>query len=349
MERDSRAILLIMPKLFQGGAEKQFRYLRENLYKKNISVVTILADDNLSGDMLWNVGRKKDILPIHECKLFLKVLSLKRSYGFEVAIVYDLYGQYLIPFLKIIGMKVLFAERNSGKHRTLIGRSVIKLADIITTNSQIAIVNLSRFVKNKQIIFIANGISDEKYSNNTSFRSNNESVFKICLPARIAPVKNQMLALQALEMLNNVELHIAGKIKNSKYFEELNTFVYDHGLSNRFFFDGYVNDMIQYYYNFDMVLLPSLEEGTPNVILEAYSLKRLCLMSDIEMNRCIATSEKCLFISENIDDLVNKIEMLRYLNEDEKNSIIQDNYEFVRKNYSFDRMLNKYAKLLKNM
>ncbi len=349
VERDSNIILLIMPKLFKGGAEKQFRFLRDNIYRRNIIVVTILADDNLSGEMLWNVGRKSNIFPVHECKLFFKVLSLKKDYGFKVAIVYDLYGQYLIPFLKVIGMKVLFAERNSGVHRTFIGRSVIKMADIITTNSQTAIANLSKFIKSKQIIYIANGISVKGHFDNIVSHRDNDPVYRICLPARIDPVKNQMLALQALEMINDAELHIAGKVENLKYFKELLTYVCDHGLRDRFFFDGYIDDMVQYYYDFDLILLPSLEEGTSNVILEAYSLKKLCLMSDIEMNRSIATSEDCLFISENVEDLVKKIKILRYLDEDEKKSIIQDNYDFVCRNYSYEYMLSKYTEVLKSM
>lgn len=347
--KNDEAILLIMPRLVHGGAEKQFRFLRENLNKKKFSVVTVLADDDVNEDMIWSIGKRRNTFLVHEFQLFLKVLLLKRRYKFKKAIVYDLYGQFLIPFLKIIGVRVLYAERNSGMHRTFAGKSVINQADIVTTNSIIAINNLKKFIKKRQIVFVPNGVLIKQNLSDIVSDTSKDNTFKICLPARIAPIKNQILALKAIKELRDVELHIAGKVEDIEYLRELKMYVFNNNLNSKVYFDGFISDMNQYYHQFDLILLTSLEEGTSNVILEAYSLKKICLMSDIEMNKNIATTEISLFISNSVDDLVKKINIIRNFDEYEREFVVQRNFEFVASNFSFEKMLVKYAELLSNM
>ena len=337
-------ILLFMPYLNMGGAEKQFLLLREGLIENKVRVITILTSSNSEGknESVFSLKVNANLIE-KELEIIKVVKNISKENNIKCAIVYEKYAQFSIPFFKFCGIKTLFSERNSGEHKSLISRKVICMADIITVNSKNALEVMSKYVR-KKIFFIPNGV--ELKENADKPVVNFVKPLKILVPARIDPVKNQMLVVKAFETNDSVEIHFAGKINDKKYFETIQNYLVSKSLNNRIIYDGFVTDIYSYYKKFDIVLLPSLSEGTSNVILEAFAMKKICIASDIEMNKSIISKKELLFKSNNAKDLEDTV--MNFFDMEKKNirDIIDDCYEYVKVNYSVNNMVNRYLELL---
>lgn len=339
------AVLILMPEKKRGGAERQFNYLLQGLINKGQRVYVLYTEayKETLEDHEYIISFSPLFL-INEMRLLRKIRILKKSLRIKETIVYDKYGHYLIPFLKMMGLVVLFSERNSGQHKNPIGRLCISRANIITTNSAEAANTMKKYVKKKTIHYIPNGIvvDDVKKQQKQSL----EKPIKVCIPARIDRVKNQLFVIKALETVEAVEVHIAGKITDNDYYDEIMKYIQTNNLEKKVVFDGFISDMKEYYSYFDMVILPSLSEGTPNIILESYANKILCMQSNISMNKSIAISEDQLFDPHDEDSLkyaFTKLVKREYIYRAE---LIERAYTFVKQEYSIERMVDSYYALM---
>ena len=338
-------LLLFMPCMDLGGAEKQFRLLRNELIKREINIITVLTSSEYTSneDRIYGIKDSNSLI-LKEIEILKIVLKLQKRWLIKCAIVYDKYAQFAIPTLKLLGIKTLFSERNSGKHKSWISRKIISFANIITTNSENAKNTMADYI-NKEIYYIPNGIeldNDEREIRNIEF----SLPIKILVPARIAPVKNQLLAIKALENNKDIVVHFAGKIDDVNYYKKVNEYIHENRLESRFIYDGFISDMKSYYKKFDIILLPSLSEGTSNVILEAFASRMICIASDIEMNKAIVPRRELLFISNNIQSLKDRILYIYNLQYKELIDIIDDCYEFVSNMYSVTNMVNRFLELI---
>lgn len=337
-------ILLFMPCLDRGGAEKQFKMLRKKLIQQGQEVITILtSSDFLCCDEEIYGIKEKDSILLNEVEILKYILRIKQGKIIKCAIAYDAYAQFAIPILKILGIRTLFSERNSGEHKSRLSRKVISMADIITTNSHNAQKVMSTYVK-KNIIYIPNGIDVPKLNRTCNIQMSN--IINIIVPARIAPVKNQMFVIKSLEYEQNICVHFAGKVDDEIYFKLMMDYITDNHLNKRFVYDGFISDMNSYYDKFDIILLPSLSEGTSNVILEAFALKKLCIVSDIDMNKDVVPRSELLFRANDTQSLIDTINYFYHLDDKGINNVIDDCYNFVVSNYSANKMAERYWELI---
>lgn len=87
----------------------------------------------------------------------------------------------------------------------------------------------------------------------------------------------------------------------------------------------------------------------PNVILESFANKRMVISSDIEMNRAIMKDSRFVFNPNSPQELADKIKMVVNMQEDEKKAIVEKNFEYVKNNFSIDKMVNSYWELVKGL
>ncbi|MBR4325168.1 MAG: glycosyltransferase family 4 protein [Bacteroidales bacterium] len=178
---------------------------------------------------------------------------------------------------------------------------------------------------------------------NLDFKIKNRGqVFKILVPARIDPKKNQVLVVKALRDLSDIEIHFAGKVDVKKYFDLL---LKEIGGNNIFVLDGYVPKIRNYYREFDLVLLPSLEEGTSNVILECLADGIPCMVSNISMNVRLQQSSMFVFESNNAKDLQLKVGDYMKKSASDIEQVLIAGRLFVANNYSVEKMIEKYFSL----
>lgn len=356
-----------------GGAERQFRFLIENCCAHDSAICVV----NMH---LYNANRsaaseKVTLLKSTECvdissaypdskvtttidriryafQLKKKIRPLLKKNKYDAAIVYEPQGCYLIPFLKRKDIKVIYSERNSGEGVVAgrLTRFFVSKADIITCNSESAKVVLERGFDRK-VHLIKNGVvvkplNKANMKQNSSFGKNS---LTILVPARIAPVKNQMEVVELAHILDNVSLNVifAGKVDDPDYLEQLNRRISDYNLTEKFSIPGFVTNMDELYDSADLVLLPSFVEGMSNVLLECFARRKMVLCSNIPMN-CI--NEQIIshaFDPNDVKSLYTAFEWYLSSDQIERNEYINKNYEYVAREHSIDRMVEKYIELAK--
>lgn len=109
-------------------------------------------------------------------------------------------------------------------------------------------------------------------------------------------------------------------------------------LSEHFLFLGWVDNVLPLLGCADVFVLPSLWEGMPLAILEAFAARVPVVVSDIEAHKSFVSDKKTgfLFESDNVKSLVDVLEMV--LNSSDMRQNVSSNaYEKVIKEYRLDR------------
>ena len=169
---------------------------------------------------------------------------------------------------------------------------------------------------------------------------------------RLSPEKGQHIMLQAFakiaEKHSNIFLLIVGDGQERNNLEALAT---ENNIKDKVIFAGYQRYMRDYYEATDIVVLPSLSEGLPNVVLEAMCLGKPVVSTDVGGVREIIESGKNGWIVEpnNVEQLARKVsEVLS--NRDELNRVAASVKESIFPKFSpelrADKILAVYDKLL---
>ncbi len=351
--------LILMPALYHGGAETQFRYLFENLED---CYITALDKSKSKKANDFKQKHSKRIIELrnffhnkflHAIQTYLNIiialLSFKVKFkGKNLLIIYGAGTKWLIlyPLIRSLNYKILYSERNDGHHRVKLLYNIIERCDIVTTNSCEAKEIISQFIKNKPIFIINNGIRIPKYK---YLKYCAHSPFKILVPARIHELKNQIIIIEALKDMSNVEVHFAGQIDSSYYFDILCRKIKENNCSKSFVFDGYVDNINIYYKEFDLIVLPSFSEGTPNVILESMALQIPCIASNIRMNARIIRNKQLLFNPNSTESVYKCLSYFQSLNSKEIDELIYNNYKYVKNNYSMEEMIDSFRFHIKSV
>lgn len=355
-------ILILMPALFVGGSELQVRYIIEGLAEARKKVVVLIENGNLNDEqsrryieshpnvkfifLEQNTFKKSDKNLRNKIKaltcIYIWIIKNSLKENIKWVMFTNLTGLLAVPLCRICGIRVLFNERNPGIKmcNNFFKRFCLRLCTKIVANSQSAAHYMTLTLK-REVECINNGIKiqgERKYT----YLGNNT----ILVPARITKVKNQLLVIKALRLLNefdNFKLLLVGQIEDENYYDMLCRYVSENDLEQEVFFTGYVSNMQDIYNQADLVILPSLEEGTPNVMLEAYRNQKLCLASDIVMNKNASCDDRILFSLNSPDKLAEKVRWILSLSSIQKEEMIEKNYQFVLENYSLAVMQERYV------
>lgn len=363
--------LFIMPALFCGGSEKQIRFLIDGLYKKGYPI-SVLVESSLKETeedehnfvqshpgisfLLLNstaaATKDKGLIVKYATKLgsLLKMLRLLgreiREKHVEQVMVTNLTGLMLLFFFKLHKCSVIYNERNPGDAVTsfMWRRFLLKKCDKLVCNSKSASQIMSQRLR-LSVPIINNGVKLQEFTPVTDC----DGLYQIIVPARISKIKNQKVVLEAVAQLKNemnFQLIFAGAIEDHYYYEELLKVVSNYGLCDKVKFIGFTSNIKQYYKQSHLLILASLEEGTPNVLLEAYMHGIPALASNIPMNAdCVLRSEN-LFSPDDSEDLAQKIKLLKATTGEKLLGILKENRAFVEKYYGEERMVEDYVKLL---
>lgn len=364
--------LIIMPLLFRGGSEKQIRYVIEEISNRQLPLVVIVesSDPKTKAEELEFQNKNPStcfILLNTEAinakfsgiikRYTKKFLSLKIMIGaikkcaenneISTVMVTNLTGLVLLPFFKKLNCEMIYNERNPGVKicNNIFKRELLRKCKKIVCNSKYASTYMSNRLR-RPVEVINNGI---KNINIPLKKMDKNGDLIIIVPARISRIKNQKIVLEAINLLKNIvsiKVLFAGAIEDEIYYLELKKFCNNKELNSRVEFLGFTSCIFEYYSKSDLLILPSFEEGTPNVILEAFMCKIKVLASDIPMNIDCLQDKRFLFSPSNAEELAEKIQMIYKSNEQDINEIIQKNHQFVIDNYSIKIMGNRYIDLL---
>lgn len=367
-----KRIMFVMPALFLGGAETQFRNIISSFAKENYDI-TVLTLDPLNEESEFikenkNVkfrysgvnlnyyknkykGKKVRKLVVYLSlyfKLIKKIRKLSKEAKYDVIIGYHMFWSILIPVFKMIGSKVIFSERTAQKillHRSYLSYFYNK-ADIITCNS-IYTKELLTQINVKDVKVIYNGV---KFTNAEEDAVVPKELKKICLIARISPDKNQMLVVDAFKNIEDKELYLIGKIDNKEYYNKLIKKIDEYNLKNKIHFVEYTENIKEIYKMADLIVLPSLEEGMANVILESFLYKKYCIASNIPNNKFLLQNGRGeVFAIDKPDEVLDAIKKYEDMSRDKKRSILDSNYRYLAENFQMSRMTGEYIELVEKL
>ncbi len=360
-----KKILFVFSELFYGGAETQFRELVTRIDKQLFQCTVVI-----SGTQSKNIKTESDIrfvqnhpeinfyflknirIPrgvLNKLSVFLQfhrqMATIMKKESPDIVLCYsgiELTGCYLY---RNCGAKVIFSERESGNRgyiKLLRYRFFFQGVDKIVCNS----LDAKRYYETKNIksIYIPNGI---KYYE--PFEPYTDADFHITVPARIAKVKNQELVLKAAVILNKkgrtVKISCIGKQEDKTYLSELKKFVVENALKKQIEFLEFSDHIKGIYQNTNLVILPSRMEGFTNVLLESYMFGRICLVSDIVMNRDVANKSQRFFSPDDEEELSRKIEEIMDLHDEDLQKEIYSNHKYAVENFTVEKMVDNYVNL----
>ena len=234
----------------------------------------------------------------------------------------------------------------------------------LTYNSASLVTTL--FYKNQQVEkelcydhtkleIIPNGVDYKKFS---SIQKIKNEVFTIGLVGRVVEIKDIKTALKAIKVVSEsikVKFYVLGPTdEEPEYYQECLEMINVLELENIVEFKGNVN-VLEWYPKLDLVLLSSVSEGQPLVLLEAMSAGIPCVATDVG-----ACSE--IINGSSIDDIEGTcgyiVKSKDFMSMAKKIIDISENKEFyknasiigkkrVEKKYNLPQMLDNYRNAYK--
>ena len=172
-------------------------------------------------------------------------------------------------------------------------------------------------IPSEKVAVVPNGVDSERLRLNVrapsfgaELRPRREGVFRVIFAGRLHRVKGILTLLKAMRQLGpSVELAIIGE--GTQRFE-LEEYVRAHQMSDRIFFAGVSSETARWLVSADVVVLPTLSEGLPMIVLEAFQIGTPVIATVAGgLEQLITDGQTGLRIRQgNVGDLVNAIRLL---------------------------------------
>ena len=259
-------------------------------------------------------------------------------------------------FLKELGIKVVLSLRGAHINYSPIANSDLALAYTKTFPEVNGFHAVSYAIgkvaqeygaveKKIKVIYSGLDLTDFQYHRKSNFGG---ATLKIISIGRPHWIKGYHLALDALHRLNQLNLDwiytIVGGIDEELLFQIHQLGIKDKVLvKSRFTLAEIKTILLEH----DVLLLPSVEEGIANVVLEAMALGTLVLSSDCGgMTELINHgSNGFIFKNRNIEHLTKTLELISKLELAEVNKITSNARETIEKQHNQDQMVQGFKQL----
>lgn len=224
-------------------------------------------------------------------------------------------------------------------------RCIWKNAEHVIANSN-RLYNLAKHADPKiKIQVIPNGVDVEKYKPGHGVYSKNSKTRMITV-GRLNEqkgIKNLLKACYALDQngLNGeFSLEILGDGPSRKMLEKLTKDMY---LQDHVFFTGWVskNEIAEKYNTADIFVLPSLDEGMSNALLEAMATGLPVIASDLAGDNLLINEENALVVPVNNDQMLSNALKRLMLDKDLREKIGQNGMK-IAKRYSWEKVAQAY-------
>lgn len=298
---------MVSPYWEYGGAEVQFRHyysaLANAAFNTNVGFVSMAGDGaGKRGNIPTRFTCSPKVMTFRKlpgallffCELLWKIKTLKPE------VVYG-YSLYLMPVLAVIKIfwrgkiRVIYSERilNQKVAATLFLSRVYRLFDSVVVNSRELLDFFSEKCRVSDTVLIQNKVERFAWS-----ERNRGDEYVVGIPARLIPEKNQLLVLRAL--LNRdfvvskrkIRVLLFGNWENESYRREIESAVSHSSGSSEI---RGVIPIKEVFSQVDLIVLPSLYEGTSNVVLECMLNKKHFLCSKIRSNIDIEVPDEFMF------------------------------------------------------
>lgn len=357
---ENKRILIIMPDYTAGGAEVQLRHIIYRLNEEKIPTdVYVMHSFVREVDDLLVCDRKRlKNIKFHEFDLYHRTEEETRWEIYNYVMIQGGCSKYnaallfyeitvpMIPLLKSVGIPTIYSERREGIEVTRPGnyRHSLDSCDFLCCNSKTAKIRMESALE-REVILIRNGKEKKE-----RFKISNRKIKNIIVPCRIDPSKNLEVIIRFAKKYKTegYQIRIIGKTTDDKYEKKIHKYLIENGLSEMVIVAGYVKNMEAEYEAADLVILPSLREGTPNTVLEAFTYGRAVVVSDIEPERELVEEEKIRFNPYSEDELYSCINYTENLSDQAFEHMLEIHKKLVDEEYDLKKMTDCFLLLFED-
>jgi N-acetylgalactosamine-N,N'-diacetylbacillosaminyl-diphospho-undecaprenol 4-alpha-N-acetylgalactosaminyltransferase len=352
-----KSILIISPALSKGGMERQLSIFLQHFDRKKYDITLVLLRERIeyvipSDVEIINLNKKGKI----DLKFYWRLFKLLKLHKWDTihSKISGLNEQIMFFCGILIKNNLITEVRSSGKRLYSNYRLMNKLYKLfqkqkswkIITNSIKAQNEIKSFLgQNILVNTIYNAIDTDKFKQ-IDIKKDDDKFF-IGFVGRIEPVKNIEIVIEALSKLQhqNIYFEIYGNRENQDYYNKLNLLISRLKLQNKISFHNAVDDIESIYNKFDLFVLPSHHEGTPNVLLEAMACETICLVSQ-GANSDNYLEDEFVFETNNAESLSIQISNIYLMENSEKLKITKLNREYIIDHFSIKLLIQQYEALL---
>ncbi len=166
----------------------------------------------------------------------------------------------------------------------LIDKMIVRFADkILSVSASLnARLHLGKKAREKAIIVANAADFVELSASKVATSSNPQAEQLIALIGRLSPEKGHSYFIDAFKVLCETNLSVKAMfVGDGQEREALEKKIVQEGLGDKILLTGYREDVSQFYHACDIVCIPSVSEGMPNVALEAMMYAKPVVASNV--------------------------------------------------------------------
>lgn len=347
-----------------GGAEKQLFELATNLNKNKFEVLVCTIKGEKDGPLLEKIrekGIKTKSLNVNSKWQFYKVFQfysllkkekpdILQSFLFFDNIIARIFGKIAGITIVISGQRNVEIKRSW--LRNFLDKITLIFADCIVSNSETGkrILIDREKVAEEKIKVIYNGISLDNIHQSIKDKENNNKTTGFV--GHLTKQKGVEYLLKATKELKEKKEDFALKIiGDGSERRSLEKSSQDLSIENLVHFIGHKENAWKYMQDLNVLVLPSLWEGLPNVIMEAMAVGVPVVATNVGgVPELIKNGETGFLVEpKNPKTLAEKIEHVLNLPEEERNRVGEKARRVVKEKFSIEKMVNEHEGLYKKL
>ncbi|WP_238884643.1 glycosyltransferase family 4 protein [Clostridium sp. YIM B02551] len=359
-------ILIINMAKQYGGAEKIIEEMIIELCKRNfsISVASIVDTPFYLKLKKLSTMYQFDVVEIaSDKKKFISILGYMIKYirMQKITLIHshgvtsNVFGSIAATFTKVPNITTIHSRADFDRNNTLKGKIFILIERmllminrkyILVSNSLFEYYKLKKCNVNKLVV-MHNAISHNKNYFKNFEEAHLENQFTICAVGRLTKVKGFDILIDAMNDLVNMEMLnikcvIIGEGEEEKnLYERINSY----NLGEYVELLGFKDNVKDFMIKSDCLVMSSLMEGIPIVLLEALSLKLPVIVPRVGgIPEIIDDSNGILFEGSNFKDLSNKIKWA-YENRLGLKTISKKGYDDFINNWNIDSYVDRLCEI----
>ncbi|MCD4670529.1 MAG: glycosyltransferase family 4 protein [Actinomycetia bacterium] len=240
-------------------------------------------------------------------------------------------------------------------HYSFIKRKLEEFFIKYSNFNKITIINKSslkdfRKLTIKDVCYLPNGIDLELFQKERH-NINRKTIFLFV--GRIEEEKGLNYLIHAVNKLRKkekgFEVLLVGKGVDQKYFQEL---VISLKLNNyiKFLGEKNINEVIDYYYKSDVLILPSLHESFPVTVLEAWAAKLPVIISNVGGVSIICDNkENAIMVPPGDSEIISEAMIALIKNPELRRELGENGRKLVEKNYGWDKIVKEIESIYKEI
>jgi len=351
-----------------GGIENQILILSDFLLSDGYNIHFVTNNENsVLASTLREKGVSVHILKLN--KIFSSVrdlLKIVKRYDIDIIQSHMFRESIIVRFVKLFipKIKIIFRVHTyiDASNISKVKKKLYHVLDFSTSflvNKYISInqFNISELrsktrIRCKKI----NHLNNPKKSIGIYSIPDIKKPYEIAMVANFIDMKGHDVLIKAVNHLKQkdivINVFLLGKEDldnevNKQYYINIINMIDEYQLSKQFNFLGYV-DTYEYIKNIPVIVLPSYAEGTPNSLLEAMSIGKIVIASEVGGIPELITNKVNGFLHPKGDytKLAEKITTVLEMNEEHIQELSKNAYITWKNNYDYELIRKDYLNII---